>query len=185
MNPTRAHQLLHVPSEMEAGECFLLFCFILCSPLGLLLFLTSSLILAKKKKCRRKDESDWNGRSVNDSTIAGTRSYLQAPLSLFLSLTADSLLLCSLWTALLLHNILHLTRRKGKSFSISVRECIYSSIFISKSSHNPLLETYELFFLLFPALKVNLDQSLQLHQVLLHPFTMYVLQKQMLRASCT
>lgn len=40
-----AHQLLHVPSEMEAGEGLLFLGIIFGSPLGFLLFLTSSLIL--------------------------------------------------------------------------------------------------------------------------------------------
>lgn len=43
-------------------------------------------------------------------------------------------------------------------------------------SHNPLLEADDLLLLLFPALKVDLDQSLQFHQVLLHPFPVDVLQ---------
>lgn len=47
LNPPRAHQLLHVASKMEAGEGFLLLSVILRSPLGLLFFLTSSLILKK------------------------------------------------------------------------------------------------------------------------------------------
>lgn len=40
-----AHQLLHVPSKMEAGEGLLFLGIIFGSPLGFLLFLTSSLIL--------------------------------------------------------------------------------------------------------------------------------------------
>lgn len=43
-------------------------------------------------------------------------------------------------------------------------------------SHNPLFEADDLVLLLLPALKVNLNQSLQFHQVLLHPLPVDVLQ---------
>lgn len=109
----------------------------------------------------------------------------------------------------------HTSRRLCRSFSLSLRilccsarserrfSCttdhiptdlkgdLYPYVYVNmlyaivKGSHNPLLETNELFFFLFSALKVNLDQSLKLHQVLLHPFTMYILQKQRFSASCT
>lgn len=42
----RTHQLLHVPSKMEAREGFLFLGVIFGSPFGFLLFLTSSLILS-------------------------------------------------------------------------------------------------------------------------------------------
>lgn len=56
------------------------------------------------------------------------------------------------------------------------RQCVYILSSTAKGSHNPLLEANELLLFLLSALEVNLDQSLQLHQVLLHPFSMDVLQ---------
>lgn len=56
------------------------------------------------------------------------------------------------------------------------RQCVYILPSTAKGSHNPLLEADELLLFLLSALEVNLDQSLQLHQVLLHPFSMDVLQ---------
>ncbi len=53
VNHLPAHQFLHVSSKVEAGEGFLLLGVIFCSLLGLLLLLTSSLIL-KKHGCQRE-----------------------------------------------------------------------------------------------------------------------------------
>lgn len=47
----------------------------------------------------------------------------------------------------------------------------------SHQTHNSFFEVNQLLLLLLPAVKVNLDQRLQLHQVLLHPLTMDVLKK--------
>lgn len=60
MNPSPTHQLLHVASKVETGEGFLLLSIIFCSPLGLLLLLTSSLIL-KKCGCREKEDQEIDG----------------------------------------------------------------------------------------------------------------------------
>lgn len=47
INFLATHQLLHVPSEVEAGQSFLLLGIVVCSPLGLLLLFTSSFVLDK------------------------------------------------------------------------------------------------------------------------------------------
>lgn len=70
VSPPPAHQLLHVASEVEAGEGFLLLGIILRSPLGLLLLLTSSLILRGRKWTRRQKEDQ--GGSSSRRTAART-----------------------------------------------------------------------------------------------------------------
>ena len=45
-----------------------------------------------------------------------------------------------------------------------------------RETHNPLLEGDQLLLLLLPALKVSIDQALQLHQVLVLTFLLDVLQ---------
>lgn len=94
-------------------------------------------------------------------------SHLQALLPLFLPLTADSLLLCSLGAAIFLHD--------RPAVSGPWKNCAY--ILQTKKPYNSLLQLNQLLFFLFPAVKVNLDQGLELHQVLLHPFTMDILQR--------
>lgn len=103
-------------------------------------------------------------------TIAGSWSYLQAPLSLFLSLTADSLLLCSLWTALLLHNILHLNRLKRKSFP-----CLCVNMFTTQYLYRRALTILSLrlmsssssFFLLSKWTSIRVCSSIRSFSILL------------------
>lgn len=104
---------------------------------------------------------------------ACARSHLQTLLPLFLPLAADPLLLCSLSPAIFLHN--------RPRVSTSWWRCLTNSASIwatlAMKSNNSLFQLNQLLFFLFPAFKVNLDQGLELHQVLLHPFTMYILQR--------
>lgn len=54
-------------------------------------------------------------------------------------------------------------------------ELVHVQVAAVKRAYNPFFEMNDLFFFLLPALEMNLDQRLKLHQVLLHPLTMYVL----------
>ena len=82
-NPLTAHQLLHVTSKMEAGECFLLFSLIICSPLGLLILLTSSLILKQTEKMRTRFEMLGGG------SLSAFRKYMLHCCSLKMTLPQD------------------------------------------------------------------------------------------------
>lgn len=62
-----------------------------------------------------------------------------------------------------------------RSLTDCVCVCMLATVY---GAHNPLLELNYLLFFFLSALKVNLNQSLKLHQVLLHPFTMDILQTQ-------
>lgn len=98
--------------------------------------------------------------------------HLQTLLPLFLPLAANPLLLRSLSAAILLLDRPRVNRPWWRRLTLPTWTVA------ARRPHNPLFQLNQLLFFFFPALKVNLDQGLELHQVLLHPFTMDILQRQ-------
>lgn len=171
---------------MQAGEGFLLLGVILRPPLGLFLLLTSSLILMGGGQRQALDDLSCGKMAqcceMQVGGAIGKPAHLKTLLPLPLPLATDPVLLCPLGTTLLLQSTpVWQSRVNPSARQHAGRELLQRPQ--RNCSHNPLLEADELLLLLLPALKVNLDQSLQFHQVLLHPLPVDVLQTKDRRTS--